>query len=91
MTKKEIIKAVAEKSNFTQKDVGAIFDYVVDEIKSSLIGGEKVSIPKFGTFEVALRAEREGRNPQTGETMTIAACKRPKFKPSQSLKDEVNE
>ena len=53
--------------------------------------GEKVQLVGFGTFEVSERAEREGRNPQTGETMKIAACKAPKFKAGKALKDAINE
>ncbi len=52
--------------------------------------GEKIQLVGFGTFEVAERAAREGRNPQTGATMKIAASKAPKFKPGKALKDEVN-
>lgn len=51
----------------------------------------KVQVVGFGTFEVSMRAEREGRNPQTGETMKIAACKAPKFKAGKALKDAINE
>ena len=52
--------------------------------------GEKVQLVGFGTFEVSERAAREGRNPQTGKTMKIAACKAPKFKAGKALKDAVN-
>ena len=55
-----------------------------------LAKGDKISLVGFGTFEVAERAEREGRNPQTGETMKIAASKAPKFKAGKALKDSVN-
>lgn len=91
MTKKDIIKKIADKhEEFTQKEVGMIVDEMIDAIKSAIVAGDKVAIAKFGTFEVAFRDAREGRNPQTGESMTIAASKRPKFKPSKTFKDEVN-
>ena len=64
-----------------------IFDVVTDELKKE----HKVQVVGFGTFEVSMRAEREGRNPQTVETMKIAACKAPKFKAGKALKDAINE
>ena len=60
--------------------------YITDELKK----GEKIQLVGFGTFEVSTRAAREGRNPQTGETMTIEASKSPKFKAGKALKDVVN-
>ena len=60
---------------------------LIDELKKE----HKVQVVGFGTFEVSMRAEREGRNPQTGETMKIAACKAPKFKAGKALKDAINE
>ena len=90
MNKAELIAAVAENAELTKKDaekaVKAFIDVVTDELKK----GEKVQVVGFGTFEVAERAAREGRNPQTGETMTIAASKNPKFKAGKALKDMVN-
>ena len=67
--------------------MAAFIDVVTAEMKK----GEKVQLVGFGTFEVSERAAREGRNPQTGETMTIAASKSPKFKAGKALKDAVNE
>ena len=90
MNKAELIAAVAENAELTKKDaekaVKAFIDVVTDELKK----GEKVQVVGFGTFEVSMRAEREGRNPQTGETMKIAACKAPKFKAGKALKDMIN-
>ena len=90
MNKAELIAAVAENAELTKKDaekaVKAFIEVVTDELKK----GEKVQVVGFGTFEVAERAAREGRNPQTGETMTIAACKAPKFKAGKALKDAIN-
>ena len=90
MNKAELIAAVAENAELTKKDaekaVKAFIEVVTDELKK----GEKVQVVGFGTFEVAERAAREGRNPRTGETMTIAASKTPKFKPGKALKDEIS-
>ena len=90
MNKAELIAAVAENAELTKKDaekaVKAFIDVVTDELKK----GEKVQVVGFGTFEVAERAAREGRNPKTGEKMPIAASKTPKFKAGKALKDQVN-
>ena len=82
MNKTEFIAAVAEKAEISKKDS----DVVAEQLKA----GDKVQLVGFGTFEVSERAAREGRNPQTGETMTIAACKAPKFKAGKALKDAIN-
>ena len=88
--KAELIAAVAENAELTKKDaekaVKAFIDVVTDELKK----GEKVQVVGFGTFEVAERAAREGRNPHTGEPMPIAASKAPKFKAGKALKDALN-
>ena len=90
MNKTEFIAAVAEKAEISKKDsekaLKAFFDVVAEQLKA----GDKVQLVGFGTFEVSERAAREGRNPQTGETMTIAACKAPKFKAGKALKDAIN-
>ena len=90
MNKAELIAAVAENAELTKKDaekaVKAFIDVVTDELKK----GEKVQLVGFGTFEVSERAAREGRNPQTGETMEIKASKTPKFKAGKALKDMMN-
>ena len=92
LTKKEIVKIIADKyTEFTQKEIGEIIDTFIDKIKSEVSKGEKVSIPKFGNFEVVERAARECRNPSTGERMMVAACKVPKFKPAKDFKDSVNQ
>ncbi len=85
MNKTELIAAVAEKKD-AEKALKAFTDVVTDE----LVKGEKVQLVGFGTFEVSERAEREGRNPKSGEPMTIAASKSPKFKAGKALKDMVN-
>ena len=88
MNKAELIAAVAENAELTKKDaekaVKAFIEVVTDELKK----GEKVQVVGFGTFEVAERAAREGRNPHTGEPMP--ASKAPKFKAGKALKDALN-
>ena len=90
MNRTEFVAAIAENAEISKKDaekaVKAFIDVVAEELKK----GEKVQLVGFGTFEVSERAAREGRNPQTGETMTIAASKAPKFKAGKALKDLVN-
>ena len=80
MNKTELVAAIAEQTELSKKDaekaLKAFTDIVADELKK----GEKVQLVGFGTFEVSERAAREGRNPQSGEPMTIAASKAPKFK-----------
>lgn len=91
MNKVELTKSVATRIGATQKDATVYVDAVIESIKDGMIKDGKVQIVGFGTFEVKERAEREGRNPQTGESMKIAACKTPKFKAGKALKDAVNE
>ena len=90
MNKTELVAAIVEKTELSKKDaekaVKAFTDVVTEELKK----GEKIQLVGFGTFEVADRPAREGRNPKTGETMTIAASKTPKFKAGKALKDMVN-
>ncbi|MGN0159500.1 MAG: HU family DNA-binding protein [Brotaphodocola sp.] len=90
MNKTELVAAVAEQSNLSRKDAEAAVKAFIDVITNELKNGEKVQLVGFGTFEVSERAAREGRNPKTGETMEIAACKTPKFKAGKALKDMVN-
>jgi DNA-binding protein HU-beta len=91
MNKTELAAAVAAKAGLSKKDATAAVQAFTDVISEELKKGEKVQIVGFGTFEVSERAAREGRNPQTGETMVIAASKAPKFKAGKALKDAVNE
>lgn len=91
MNKTELVAAMAEQTNLSKKDVEAALKAFVDVVAEELKKGEKVQLVGFGTFEVSERAAREGRNPQTGETMQIKASKTPKFKAGKALKDMVNE
>jgi DNA-binding protein HU-beta len=90
VNKTELIAAMAEKTELPKKDVEAALKAFEDVVSEELQKGEKVQIVGFGTFEVSERAAREGRNPQTGETIMIAASKTPKFKAGKALKDLVN-
>ncbi len=90
MNKTELVAAMAEQTNLTKKDAEAALKAFVDVVSEELKKGEKVQLVGFGTFEVSERAAREGRNPQTGETMEIKASKTPKFKAGKALKDMMN-
>ena len=89
MNKTELIAAVAEKSGLTRKDSEKAVLAALETITETLKTGEKVQLVGFGTFEVRERPERQGRNPQTKEPMTIAASKLPAFKAGKALKDAV--
>lgn len=90
MNKTELISAVAEKSGVSKKDADKIVNATFDAIKEALAKGDKVALVGFGNFEVKERAAREGKNPQTGEKIKIAACKVPGFKAGKALKEAVN-
>lgn len=89
MNKTELIAAVAEKAGLSKKDADAAVTAVFDAVTAELVKGEKVQFIGFGTFETRERAAKQGRNPRTGETMTIAASKVPAFKAGKALKDAV--
>ena len=91
MNKTDLVKVVSIKANISQKDAEIAVKAVFDAISESLALKEKVQIVGFGTFAVKDRAAREGRNPKTGESMTIAASKVPAFSAGKALKDAVNE
>ena len=90
MNKVELSAAIAEKAGISKKDADAAVKAFVDVVTEELKKGGKVQLVGFGTFETSTRAAREGRNPQTGETMTIEASRAPKFKAGKALKDAVN-
>ena len=90
MNKTELIAAVADKAGLTKKDADKAVAAVIDAITDAVAGGDKVSLIGFGTFEVRERAERTGINPQTKQTITIAASKNPVFKAGKALKDTVS-
>lgn len=90
MNKAELVAAIAEKTELSKKDSEKALKAFIDVVTEELTKGEKIQLVGFGTFEVAHRAAREGRNPQTGKSMTIAASKAPKFKAGKALKDTIN-
>ena len=89
MTKSDFVDRVASESGLSKKDAGAAVDAVISTIEGALKNGEEVSFTGFGKFHVANRGAREGRNPRTGETMTIAASKVPRFTAGSGLKKAV--
>ncbi|WP_130836342.1 HU family DNA-binding protein [Lachnoclostridium sp. Marseille-P6806] len=91
MNKTELIAAMAEKSGLSKKDAEAALKAFTETVAEELRTKDgKVQLVGFGTFEVAERAAREGRNPQTGKVMKIKASKAPKFKAGKALKDAIN-
>ena len=90
MNKTQLIEAVAAAKNLKKKDAEAAVNATLEAITAALKAGEKVQLVGFGTFEVKERGERTGRNPKTGETITIAAAKHPTFTAGKALKDSVN-
>ena len=90
MNKTELVAAMAKETNLSKKDVDLALKAFIDVVSEEMQKGEKVQLVGFGTFEVSERSAREGRNPQTGETMKIEASKSPKFKAGKALKDMVN-
>ena len=89
MNKAELIDAIVAKTEMSKKDADAALNAVVDAIKDALKAGDKVSLVGFGTFSVKERAARTGKNPATGETIEIAACKAPAFAAGKALKDYI--
>ncbi|MCM3796456.1 HU family DNA-binding protein [Priestia megaterium] len=89
MNKTELVDAVATKSELTKQDSKKAVDALFEMISNTLAQEEKIQLVGFGTFEIRERAERTGRNPQTGEQMTIPASKSPAFKPGKELKEAV--
>ena len=90
MNKSELINAIAEQADLTKADAGRALDAFQKAIENALMAGDSVTLVGFGTFGVKDRAERTGRNPQTGKEITIAAAKVPFFKSGKALKDAVN-
>ncbi|MBQ8541382.1 MAG: HU family DNA-binding protein [Clostridia bacterium] len=89
MKKTELVNAIAAKTGLSKKDADAALTATVEAVTEALKAGDKVSLIGFGTFEVRERAARTGKNPATGATIEIAACKAPAFKAGKALKDAV--
>ena len=90
MNKGELVAAAAERTKMPTSQVDNVLKAIIDSIQAALVKGDKVAIPGFASFEVVSRPARQGRNPRTGETMTIAAGKKIKVSPSKAFKDAVN-
>jgi DNA-binding protein HU-beta len=90
MNKQELVGAVAEHTGLAKSDAAKAVDAVFEAITGELKAGGDVRLVGFGTFSVTKRKASTGRNPRTGETMTIAASTQPKFKAGKGLKDAVN-
>ncbi len=87
--KADLIDKIAELTGLPKTRVGMCYDTLFELMGEALTQGEKLSVPGFGTFQVTERPERQGRNPATGETITIKASKSVKFKPSKGLKEQL--
>ena len=90
MNKTELVAAIAENTELSKKDAEKALKAFTDVVAEELKKGEKIQLVGFGTFEVAERPARDGRNPLTGKAMKIPASKSPKFKAGKALKDTVN-
>lgn len=90
MTKSDMVEKIYEKIGFSKKESAELVEMVFDIIKTTLESGEKIKIAGFGNFVVKEKADRRGRNPQTGEEIVISARKILTFKPSQVLKASIN-
>ena len=90
MNRTDLIRAMTTKTGQTQKDTEASLIAFMDVVMESLAKNERIGLVGFGTFEVSERAEREGRNPQTGETIILKASKTPRFKAGKAFKDMLN-
>ena len=90
MNKSDLVAAIAEKAEMSKKDAEKALKAFEDVVTEELTNNGKVQLVGFGTFDVAERAAREGRNPQTGEAMPIPPSKAPRFKAVKDLKDAIN-
>lgn len=90
MNKGELVDKIAEKANVTKKQADAILTAAIEAITEAVAEGEKVTLVGFGSFEPRQRAEREGRNPQTGKTIKIPATTIPAFSAGKQFKDLVS-
>ncbi len=87
MNKTELVAAMAEKANLTKKDAETLLNALIETVGDAMKADDKVVLTGFGTFEKKTRAARDGRNPQTGAVVKIAACNVPSFKASKAFKD----
>lgn len=90
MTKKELVKSIANNLGYTQKDISVVVDEVFNTILTTVASGEEVGLVGFGKFVSVDKQARDMRNPATGEIISVPAKKAPKFKPSSAFKDALN-
>ncbi len=90
LNKPNIINMVAAQTGMSKKIIEEVIDSYNNIIKNETAAGKTINITGFGTYSVTRRVEREGRNPKTGESMTVAACNTPKFKAGKAFKNAVN-
>ena len=90
MNKSQLIKSIAEKSELSQKQITEVLSLMEETLVESLKAGDRVQISGFGTFEVRERAERKGRNPKTGEVVSVPACKYLAFVSAKAVKENLN-
>lgn len=90
MKKDDLVQAVADAAGINKAEAGRALQAVVDSVTGAVAAGDRVQIPGLGTFEPRKRNAREGRNPQTGETMQIAATTVPGFKPATAFKNATS-
>ena len=88
--KADVVDVVAEKTGLSKKQAAEAFDAAIDAISSQLKKGERVQVPGFGSFNVSKRAARKGRNPKTGQAITIKASKNVRFRAGKELKEALN-
>ncbi|MCL6044245.1 HU family DNA-binding protein [Neisseria meningitidis] len=89
MNKSELIEAIAQEADISKASAQKALDATTNAVTTALKQGDTVTLVGFGTFYVGERAERQGRNPKTGEPLTIAAAKTPKFRAGKALKDAL--
>jgi len=89
VNKSELIQAIADEAELSKHDAAEFVDAFISVVTQELKDGNDVTLVGFGVFHVSERAERQGRNPQTGETLTIPATKKPRFRPGKPLKEAV--
>jgi len=89
MNKSELIQAIADEAELSKHDAAEFVNAFISVVTQELKDGNDVTLVGFGVFHVSERAERQGRNPQTGETLTIPAVKKPRFRPGKPLKEAV--
>ena len=87
MNRTELVAAIAEKAGTSKKDTDAMLKAFIETVEDAVKAGDKIQLVGFGTFESRERSAREGKNPQTGEKIKIAACKVPAFKAGKAFKD----